>query len=79
MRMNILKTVAYPLDAIRRRMQMVGWKNASTVITGGGRKVPFEYRGMVDAFRKTVRYDGVGTLFRRPVMNPLGLVLIHSM
>ena len=55
------QTVAYPLDVIRRRMQMVGWKNAASVVTGDGRsKAPLEYTGMVDAFRKTVRHEGFG-------------------
>ncbi|KAJ6695332.1 SOLUTE CARRIER FAMILY 25 [Salix koriyanagi] len=28
------QTVAYPLDMIRRRMQMVGWKDTASVVTG---------------------------------------------
>ncbi|KAJ6341703.1 hypothetical protein OIU78_009788 [Salix suchowensis] len=47
------QTIAYPLDVIRRRMQMVGWKDAASVVTGDGRsKAPLEYSGMVDTFRK---------------------------
>ncbi|XP_074317701.1 mitochondrial adenine nucleotide transporter ADNT1-like [Silene latifolia] len=68
------QTVAYPLDVIRRRMQMVGWKDASTVITGDGRKVPLEYTGMVDAFRKTVRHEGVGALYKGLVPNSVKVV-----
>ncbi|KAK9716652.1 hypothetical protein RND81_06G248100 [Saponaria officinalis] len=68
------QTVAYPLDVIRRRMQMVGWKGASTVITGDGRKVPLEYTGMIDAFRKTVRYEGVGALYKGLVPNSVKVV-----
>ncbi|KAI5075420.1 hypothetical protein GOP47_0009496 [Adiantum capillus-veneris] len=30
------QTVAYPLDVVRRRMQMVGWKDASSVIITDG-------------------------------------------
>ncbi|XP_021625012.1 mitochondrial adenine nucleotide transporter ADNT1-like [Manihot esculenta] len=38
------QTVAYPLDVIRRRMQMVGWKEAASIVTGDGRsKFPLEY------------------------------------
>ena len=38
--------------------------------TGDGRvKAPLEYTGMVDAFRKTVRYEGVGALYKGLVPN----------
>lgn len=64
------QTVAYPLDVIRRRMQMVGWSNAASVITGDGRsKAPLEYTGMIDAFRKTVRHEGFGALYKGLVPN----------
>jgi solute carrier family 25 phosphate transporter 23/24/25/41 len=64
------QTVAYPLDVIRRRMQMVGWKDAASVVTGDGRsKAPREYSGMVDAFRKTVRHEGFGALYKGLVPN----------
>ncbi|QHO22426.1 mitochondrial adenine nucleotide transporter ADNT1-like isoform X2 [Arachis ipaensis] len=64
------QTVAYPLDAIRRRMQMVGWNHAASVVAGDGRgKVPLEYTGMIDAFRKTVRYEGFGALYKGLVPN----------
>lgn len=64
------QTVAYPLDVIRRRMQMVGWKDAASVVTGDGRrKAPLEYNGMVDAFRKTVRHEGFGALYKGLVPN----------
>nr|GEW20798.1 mitochondrial adenine nucleotide transporter ADNT1-like [Tanacetum cinerariifolium] len=41
------QTVAYPLDVIRRRMQMVGWKDAGSVVKGEG-KSAMEYTGMVE-------------------------------
>ncbi|KAJ0809091.1 putative mitochondrial carrier protein [Helianthus annuus] len=34
------QTVAYPLDVIRRRMQMVGWKHAASVVTVKGNSTP---------------------------------------
>ncbi|CAN1300330.1 Mitochondrial adenine nucleotide transporter ADNT1 [Linum perenne] len=69
------QTVAYPLDVIRRRMQMVGWKDDASVVTGDGRgKAPLEYTGMVDAFRKTVRYEGFGALYKGLVPNSVKVV-----
>jgi len=69
------QTVAYPLDVIRRRMQMVGWKDASSVLTADGKsKAPLEYTGMVDAFRKTVRHEGFGALYKGLVPNSVKVV-----
>ncbi|KAG5036879.1 hypothetical protein JHK86_017719 [Glycine max] len=69
------QTVAYPLDVIRRRMQMVGWNHAASVLTGDGRgKVPLEYTGMVDAFRKTVQHEGFGALYKGLVPNSVKVV-----
>ncbi|CAL5382169.1 unnamed protein product [Camellia sinensis] len=69
------QTVAYPLDVIRRRMQMVGWNNAASVITGDGRsKAPLEYTGMIDAFRKTVRHEGFRALYKGLVPNSVKVV-----
>ncbi|KAE8701970.1 Mitochondrial adenine nucleotide transporter ADNT1 [Hibiscus syriacus] len=69
------QTVAYPLDVIRRRMQMVGWKDAASVVTGDGRhKAPLEYSGMIDAFRKTVRHEGFGALYKGLVPNSVKVV-----
>ncbi|KAJ0565139.1 putative mitochondrial carrier protein [Helianthus annuus] len=67
------QTVAYPLDIIRRRMQMVGWKHAASVVTADG-KSALEYTGMVDAFRKTVRYEGFGALYKGLVPNLVKVV-----
>lgn len=64
------QTVAYPLDVIRRRMQMVGWKDAAPVVAGDGKiKAPLEYAGMVDAFRKTVQHEGFGALYKGLIPN----------
>lgn len=72
------QTVAYPLDVIRRRMQMVGWKDADAIVTGDGRsRAPLEYNGMVDAFRKTVRHEGFRALYKGLVPNSVKVSLIH--
>lgn len=82
---TIGQTVAYPLDVIRRRMQMVGWNHAASVVAGDGRgKVPLEYTGMVDAFRKTVRYEGFGALYKGLVPNSVKvsfhlILMIHEL
>ncbi|CAL5360172.1 unnamed protein product [Camellia sinensis] len=69
------QTVAYPLDVIRRRMQMVGWKDAASLVTGDGKsKTPLEYSGMVDAFRKTVRHEGFRALYKGLVPNSVKVV-----
>ncbi|KAG5539571.1 hypothetical protein RHGRI_019938 [Rhododendron griersonianum] len=72
------QTVAYPLDVIRRRMQMVGWKDAASVVTGDGKsKAPLEYSGMVDAFRQTVRHEGFGALYKGLVPNSVKVSIIY--
>ncbi|XP_031485988.1 mitochondrial adenine nucleotide transporter ADNT1 [Nymphaea colorata] len=72
---TIGQTVAYPLDVIRRRMQMVGWSHAASIVTGDGRRTAApEYNGMVDAFRKTVRNEGFGALYKGLVPNSVKVV-----
>lgn len=73
------QTVAYPLDVIRRRMQMVGWNNAASVITGdGSSKAALEYKGMIDTFRKTVRNEGFRALYKGLVPNSVKVSLIST-
>ncbi|KAG6489631.1 hypothetical protein ZIOFF_050906 [Zingiber officinale] len=72
------QTFAYPLDVIRRRMQMVGWKDAGTIVTGQGKsKAPLEYNGMVDAFRKTVQNEGFRALYKGLVPNCVKVCASH--
>lgn len=57
------QTVAYPLDVVRRRMQMSGWAGARGLHhEAGGAAVA--YTGMVDCFRRTVAEEGMGALFK---------------
>lgn len=70
------QTVAYPLDVIRRRMQMVGWNHAASVVAGDGRTKSLEYTGMVDAFRKTVKHEGFRALYKGLVPNSVKVSLI---
>lgn len=73
------QTVAYPLDVIRRRMQMVGWKDASAVVTGDGKaQARLEYTGMIDAFRKTVRHEGFGALYKGLVPNSVKVSILNE-
>ncbi|OEL21927.1 Mitochondrial adenine nucleotide transporter ADNT1 [Dichanthelium oligosanthes] len=70
---TIGQTVAYPLDVIRRRMQMVGWSHADSIVTGQSKEA-LQYNGMVDAFRKTVRHEGFGALYKGLVPNSVKVV-----
>jgi len=70
---TIGQTVAYPLDVIRRRMQMVGWNHADSIVTGQSKEA-LQYNGMIDAFRKTVHHEGVGALYKGLVPNSVKVV-----
>ncbi|KAF8716442.1 hypothetical protein HU200_019319 [Digitaria exilis] len=70
---TIGQTVAYPLDVIRRRMQMVGWSHADSIVTGQSKEA-LQYNGMIDAFRKTVRHEGFGALYKGLVPNSVKVV-----
>ena len=56
------QTVAYPFDVARRRLQVSGWRGADHLVQGEAEK--HLYRGMLDCFVKTVKYEGVGALFK---------------
>ncbi|CAL8463897.1 g3432 [Coccomyxa elongata] len=66
------QTVAYPLDVVRRRMQMSGWQGAQELHAEGGHAVA--YRGMVDCFVRTVREEGVKALFKGLLPNYIKVV-----
>ncbi|KAI5055703.1 hypothetical protein GOP47_0029224 [Adiantum capillus-veneris] len=68
-------TVAYPLDVVRRRMHMVGWKDASSIITADGQmKTTVQYTGMIDAFLKTIQNEGFGALYKGVIPNSIKVV-----
>eukprot|EP00891_Asterochloris_glomerata_P009607 jgi/Astpho2/9607/Aster-03879 len=56
------QTVAYPLDVVRRRLQMSGWSGASSLHAEAGQAV--RYRGMTDCFVRTVKEEGMKALFK---------------
>ncbi|EFJ06594.1 hypothetical protein SELMODRAFT_233298 [Selaginella moellendorffii] len=64
------QTVAYPLDVIRRRMQMGGWYTT----TINGQKVQVHYNGMLDAFSQTVKKEGFTALYKGLVPNSVKVV-----
>ena len=70
---TIGQTVAYPLDVISRRMHMVGWSHADSIVIGQVKEA-LQYNGMIDAFRKTVRH-GVGALYKGLVPNSVKVTL----
>jgi solute carrier family 25 (mitochondrial phosphate transporter), member 23/24/25/41 len=72
---TIGQTVAYPLDVISRRMHMVGWSHADSIVIGQGKEA-LQYNGMTDAFRKTVRHEGVRALYKDLVPNSIKVILL---
>jgi solute carrier family 25 phosphate transporter 23/24/25/41 len=66
------QTVAYPLDVVRRRLQMSGWNGAQTLHAEQGHAVI--YKGMVDCFVRTVREEGMRALFKGLLPNYIKVV-----
>jgi len=60
------QTVAYPLDVIRRRLQIQGFQ--TTLVTGR------HYTGMTDAFIKIWRHEGIRGFYRGLLPNYLKVV-----
>lgn len=56
------QTVAYPLDVVRRRLQVSGWSGVKDLHADHGKAIA--YRGMTDCFARTVREEGVQALFK---------------
>lgn len=56
------QTVAYPLDVVRRRLQVSGWQGVKDLHSDHGRAIA--YRGMTDCFVRTVREEGMQALFK---------------
>jgi solute carrier family 25 (mitochondrial phosphate transporter), member 23/24/25/41 len=73
---TIGQTVAYPLDVISRRMYMVGWSHADSIVIGQVKEA-LQYNGMINAFRKTVRH-GVGALYKGLVPNSVKVILLRK-
>jgi solute carrier family 25 phosphate transporter 23/24/25/41 len=53
----VAQTVAYPLDLVRRRIQVQGFTGATS--GGGGGVNTRHYTGMIDAFVKIYKYEGI--------------------
>lgn len=59
------QTIAFPLDVVRRRMQMSGWAGAAALHGADpSHASAVAYRGMTDCFTRTVREEGVRALFK---------------
>ena len=70
------QTVAYPLDVVRRRLQVSGWSASRAGGGAGGVAVEMVpvYTGMVDCFVQTVRHEGFGALFKGLLPNYVKVV-----
>ncbi|KAK9836550.1 hypothetical protein WJX74_002900 [Apatococcus lobatus] len=66
------QTVAYPLDVVRRRLQMSGWSGASTLHAESGTAVA--YKGMTDCFARTIKEEGAQALFKGLLPNYIKVV-----
>ena len=60
----VAQTVTYPLDVIRRRMQVASMPNSPLL----------QYSGTLDAFRKIIASEGVVGLYRGLLPNYLKVV-----
>ena len=59
------QTLAFPLDVVRRRMQMSGWAGAAALHGADpSHASAVAYKGMTDCFVRTVREEGVRALFK---------------
>jgi solute carrier family 25 (mitochondrial phosphate transporter), member 23/24/25/41 len=59
------QTIAFPLDVVRRRMQMSGWAGAAALHgADAAHSTAVAYKGMTDCFVRTVREEGVRALFK---------------
>lgn len=59
------QTIAFPLDVVRRRMQMSGWAGAAALHgADASHAQAVAYKGMTDCFSRTVREEGVRALFK---------------
>ena len=73
---SVGQTVAYPLDVVRRRLQVSGWSASRAAGGAGGVAVEMVpvYTGMVDCFVQTVRQEGFGALFKGLLPNYVKVV-----
>lgn len=51
------QTIAYPLDLVRRRLQLQGWKEQGGIVIDS-------YDGMTDAFRKIYQKQGIRGFYK---------------
>lgn len=68
--------MAYPLDVVRRRLQMVGWQQGSA---NGRAPAGLEYTGMVDCFSKMIKNEGVGSLYKGLFPNLVKVLILLSL
>lgn len=66
------QTVAYPLDVVRRRLQMSGWAGAQNLHAETGQAAL--YTGMLDCFKKTFKEEGASAFFKGLMPNYVKVV-----